>query len=120
MCKILKCIDNEDIITLMAEDNADALVLVFEAPNQKKVSDYDMELMDLDIKQLGIAEQKYSCTVKMASDEFAIICLDLSHVEDFVVVSCAKDRVKFLKVESLEMGTLSRHKQVMLIKKRKL
>ncbi|KAL6033516.1 hypothetical protein STEG23_016333 [Scotinomys teguina] len=56
MSKILKCIDNEDIITLMAEDNAYALVLVFEAPNQKKVSDYDIKLMDLDVKQLGIPE----------------------------------------------------------------
>ncbi|XP_066193432.1 proliferating cell nuclear antigen isoform X2 [Sylvia atricapilla] len=32
MSKILKCAGNEDIITLRAEDNADTLALVFEAP----------------------------------------------------------------------------------------
>ena len=54
MSKILKCAGNEDIITLRAEDNADTLALVFEAPNQEKVSDYEMKLMDLDVEQLGI------------------------------------------------------------------
>lgn len=34
MSKILKCAGNEDIITLRAEDNADTLALVFEAPSE--------------------------------------------------------------------------------------
>jgi hypothetical protein len=34
MSKILKCAGNEDIITLRAEDNADTLALVFEAPSK--------------------------------------------------------------------------------------
>nr|KAF6330676.1 proliferating cell nuclear antigen [Myotis myotis] len=80
MSKILKCAGNEDIITLRAEDNADTLALVFEAPNQEKVSDYEMKLMDLDVEQLGIPEQEYSCVVKMPSGEFARICRDLSHI----------------------------------------
>lgn len=44
--KILKCVDNNDIITLRAEDNRGTLVLRFEAPNLEKVSDYGMKLMD--------------------------------------------------------------------------
>ena len=43
MSKILKCAGNEDTITLRAEDNVDTLALVFEAPNQEKVSDYEMK-----------------------------------------------------------------------------
>ena len=38
MSKILKCAGNEDIISLRAEDHADTLALVFETPNQEKVS----------------------------------------------------------------------------------
>ena len=34
MSKILKCAGNEDTITLRAEDNADTLALVFEAPSK--------------------------------------------------------------------------------------
>lgn len=55
--KILKCASNEDIVTLTAEDNADTLALVFEAPNQEKVPDYEMKLMGLDVEQLGIPDR---------------------------------------------------------------
>ncbi|TEA26209.1 hypothetical protein DBR06_SOUSAS18110049, partial [Sousa chinensis] len=104
--KILKCAGNEDIITLRAEDNADALALVFEAPNQEKVSDYGMKLMDLDVEQLGIPEQECSCVVKMPSGEFARICRDLSHIGDAVVISCAKDGVKFSASGELGNGNI--------------
>eukprot|EP00061_Rhincodon_typus_P011693 g36910.t1 len=124
MSKILKCAGNDDIITLRAEDNADTLALVFESQNQEKVSDYEMKLMDLDVEQLGIPslctpaphfgpdrcapvcpfqEQEYSCVVKMPSGEFARICRDLSQIGDAVVISCAKDGVKFSA--SGELGT---------------
>uniref|UniRef100_A0A4X2MBR6 DNA sliding clamp PCNA n=1 Tax=Vombatus ursinus TaxID=29139 RepID=A0A4X2MBR6_VOMUR len=104
--KILKCASNEDIITLRAEDNADTLALIFEAPNQEKVSDYEMKLMDLDVEQLGIPEQEYSYVVKMPSGEFARICRDLSHIGDAVVISCAKDGVKFSASGELGSGNV--------------
>ncbi|XP_035291624.1 proliferating cell nuclear antigen [Anguilla anguilla] len=103
MSKMLKCAGNEDIITLRAEDNADTLALVFETQNQEKVSDYEMKLMDLDVEQLGIPEQEYSCVVKMPSGEFARICRDLSQIGDAVMISCAKDGVMFSA--SGELGT---------------
>ncbi|KAG3268665.1 hypothetical protein H1C71_021666 [Ictidomys tridecemlineatus] len=101
MSKILKCAGNEDIITLRAEDNADTLALVFEAPNQEKVSDYEMKLM---LNNFGIPEQEYSCVVKMPSGEFAHICRDLSHTGDAVVISYAKDGVKLSASRELRNG----------------
>uniref|UniRef100_A0A2K6U8H3 DNA sliding clamp PCNA n=1 Tax=Saimiri boliviensis boliviensis TaxID=39432 RepID=A0A2K6U8H3_SAIBB len=89
-----------------AEDNAGTLALVFEAPNQEKVSDYETKLMDLDVEQLGIPEQEYSCVVKMPSGEFARICQDLSHIGDAVVISCAKDGVKFSASGELGNGNI--------------
>uniref|UniRef100_A0A8C7Q5V3 DNA sliding clamp PCNA n=1 Tax=Oncorhynchus mykiss TaxID=8022 RepID=A0A8C7Q5V3_ONCMY len=106
MSKILKCAGNEDIITLRAEDNADTLALVFETLNQEKVSDYEMKLMDLDVEQLGIPEQEYSCVVKMPSGEFARICRDLSQIGDAVMISCAKDGVKFSATGELGTGNV--------------
>ncbi|XP_007647383.1 proliferating cell nuclear antigen-like [Cricetulus griseus] len=91
----IKYTSNVNIIILRAENSADTLALVFEAPNQEKVSMTLLTDLYLDVKQLGILEQEYSCAVKMPSREFAIICLDFSHIGDFVVVSCAKARVKF-------------------------
>ncbi|KAL0629206.1 Proliferating cell nuclear antigen [Plecturocebus cupreus] len=63
MFKILNCAGNKDVMTFGAEDNADTLVLALEALNQEKVSDYRMKIMDLDVEQLGIPEQEYSCVV---------------------------------------------------------
>ena len=54
MSKILKCASNDDIITMKAQDSADTVTFVFESPNQEKVSDYEMKLMNLDQDHLGI------------------------------------------------------------------
>ena len=54
MSKILKCASNDDIITMKAQDSADVVTFVFESPNQEKVSDYEMKLMNIDQDHLGI------------------------------------------------------------------
>ena len=54
MAKILKCASNDDVITVKAQDNADTVTFVFESPDQDKVSDYEMKLMNLDQEHLGI------------------------------------------------------------------
>ena len=66
-----RCASNDDIITVKAQDQADTVTFVFEAPNQEKVSDYEMKLMNLDQEHLGIPETDYACVIKMPSGEFA-------------------------------------------------
>ena len=44
---------------------------MFESPNQEKVSDYEMKLMNLDQEHLGIPETDYACVIKMPAGEFA-------------------------------------------------
>merc|ERR1712106_589587 len=80
MGKLMKCAANDDAITLKSEDNGDLLGLVFESKSGDKSSELEMKLMDLDIEQLGIPEQDYSCTIKMPSVEFARICKDLANI----------------------------------------
>ena len=53
-----------------------------------------------------LQEQEYSCVVKMPSAEFARICRDLSHIGDAVVISCAKDGVKFSANGELGNGNI--------------
>ncbi|GFO33143.1 proliferating cell nuclear antigen [Plakobranchus ocellatus] len=103
LSKIMKCAGNDDIITMKATDDADMVSLVFESPNQEKVSDYEMKLIDLDTEHLGIPETEYSCVVKMPSSEFQRICRDLSQLGDSVVIACTKEGVKFSA--SGELGT---------------
>ncbi|XP_005092985.1 proliferating cell nuclear antigen [Aplysia californica] len=103
LSKIMRCAGNDDIITMKAADEADTVSLVFEAPNQEKVSDYEMKLIDLDTEHLGIPETEYSCIVKLPSAEFQRICRDLSQLGDSVVIACTKEGVKFSA--SGELGT---------------
>lgn len=95
MAKILKCANNDDTVTMKAQDNADTVTFMFESPNQEKVSDYEMKLMNLDQEHLGIPETDYACIVRMPSVEFARICRDLSQFGESVVISCTKEGVKF-------------------------
>jgi proliferating cell nuclear antigen PCNA len=56
MSKILRCAANDDIVTMKAQDQADTVTFMFESPNQEKVADYEMKLMNLDQEHLGIPE----------------------------------------------------------------
>lgn len=95
MAKILKCANNDDTVTIKAQDNADTVTFMFESPNSEKISDYEMKLMNLDQEHLGIPETDYSCVVRMPSMEFARICRDLAQFSESMLICCTKEGVKF-------------------------
>jgi proliferating cell nuclear antigen len=98
MNKMLKCANNEDIITIRAEDGADVVSFVFESPGGERVSEFELKLMDITTENLGIPDTEYSATVKMSSTEFQRICKDLSSIGDTVEISVTKDGIKFSTV----------------------
>lgn len=95
MSKMLKCAGNEDIITMKADDQGDVVTFMFESPNQEKISDFELKLMDIDSEHLGIPDTDYQAVVKMSAVEFQRICRDLSSIGDTVIISVSKDGVKF-------------------------
>ncbi|KAG0581597.1 hypothetical protein M758_4G253500 [Ceratodon purpureus] len=95
MAKMLKCAGNDDIITIKADDGGDSVTFMFESPNQERISDFEMKLMDIDSEHLGIPETEYEAIVRMPSAEFARICKDLSTIGDTVIISVTKEGVKF-------------------------
>lgn len=54
LAKIMKCSNNDDVVTIKAQDSADVVTFVFESKNGDRVSDFDMKLMNLDQEHLGI------------------------------------------------------------------
>ena len=72
---LCRCASNDDIITVKAQDQADNVTFMFESPNQEKVSDYEMKLMNLDQEHLGIPETDYACVIKMPAAEFARVVI---------------------------------------------
>jgi len=106
MSKILRCAANDDIITIKAQDQADMVTFMFESPNQEKVSDYEMKLMNLDQEHLGIPETDYASVIKMPSAEFQRVIKDLSQFGESVVISCTKEGVKFSAAGDIGVGNI--------------
>jgi len=104
--KLLKCANNDDVITLKADDSGDLLEMLFESPKGEKESHYEMKLMDLDCEQLGIPDQEYSCNISLPAGEFNKICRDLSQIGECIVITCTKDGVQFSAKGDLGSGTV--------------
>ena len=77
LTKVLRCAQNEDILTLKAEDAPDVVNMVFENAESDRLSEYDIKLMDIDQEHLGIPETQYAANITMPSAEFQKICRDL-------------------------------------------
>jgi len=105
--KILKCSGNDDIVTLKAEDSADAITFVFESPKQDRISDFELKLLQLDSETLGIPDTTYDASVKMPANEFQRICRDLTILGDTVVICATKEGVKFSVKGDLGSGNVT-------------
>ena len=107
MSKVLKCCNNDDIVTLKADDQADTMTFMFENSNQDRISDFELKLMDIDSEHLGIPDTDYKCSVKMPAAEFQRICKDLSILGDTVTVAVGKEGVKFSVQGELGSGNMT-------------
>ncbi len=96
--KILKCAGNDDVVTLRCEEDTDSLTMVFESPNQDRVSDFEFKLMAIETEHLGIPDTEYKCSVRMPSAEFQRIIRD---------IAVFGDTCKFLFLALLNSFTLS-------------
>ncbi|KAL9601119.1 MAG: hypothetical protein Q9219_002718 [cf. Caloplaca sp. 3 TL-2023] len=95
LMKVLRCAQNEDILTLKADDAPDVVNLVFETSESDRLSEYDIKLMDIDQEHLGIPETEYAATISMPSPEFQRICRDLMALSESVAIEATKEGVKF-------------------------
>ena len=82
LTKVLRAAQNEDILTLKAEDAPDVVNLQFEDSKTDRLSEYDIKLMDIDQEHLGIPDTEYAATISLPSSEFQRICRDLSSLSE--------------------------------------
>jgi proliferating cell nuclear antigen len=95
LTKIFKMMGRNDLVTLKAEDQGDALTLMFESESSNTIADFELKLMQIDGENLGIPEQDYACNVTMASEEFQRIVRDLQVLGDACTISCTKEGIRF-------------------------
>jgi len=82
LTKVLRAAQNEDMLTIKAEDAPDVVNLVFENKTSDRISEFDIKLMDIDQEHLGIPETDYAATITMPAPEFQRICRDLSALSE--------------------------------------
>ncbi|GAB7364422.1 hypothetical protein MBLNU230_g4963t1 [Neophaeotheca triangularis] len=114
LTKVLRAAQNDDILTLKAEDAPDVVNLQFESSESDRLSEYDIKLMDIDQEHLGIPDTEYAATISMPSAEFRRICTDLNALSESVAIECTKDGVTFKCTGDIGNGavTLRSHTDV--------
>ncbi|KAI9679903.1 MAG: hypothetical protein M1817_004918 [Caeruleum heppii] len=114
LTKVLRCAQNEDVLTLKADDAPDSLNLVFESSESDRFSEYDIKLMDIDQDHLGIPETEYAATITMPATEFQKICRDLMALSESVTIEATKEGIKFQCTGDIGSGavTLRQHANV--------
>lgn len=93
--KIIKCGNNEDYLTLLAEDSPDNVMTIFEDKKKERVSEYSLKLMDIDSEFLRIDDMQYDSVINMPSSEFSKIVRDLKNLSESLNITVTKDLVKF-------------------------
>lgn len=93
--KIVKCANNDDFLTLVAEDSPDLVLTIFEDKTKERVSEYALKLMDIDSEFLKIDEMDYDSVITMPSVDFAKIVRDLRNISESMKITVTKDSVKF-------------------------
>lgn len=93
--KILKCADNNDIITMECEDEPQELTFKFESPNQDKIGKFTLNLMMQEDEQLHIPNTVYSNKIQLPSSEFTRIIRELSQLSETVRIHTTKKSIKF-------------------------
>merc|ERR1719347_628225 len=95
LSKILKCMTSKDSLSIQAQSDGDVVNFIFESTDQKRYSNFELKLNDIDQEQLGIPDTEYETIIEMPSSEFQRICRDLAAIGDTVTISATKQGVKF-------------------------
>lgn len=103
--KIIKTTNNEDYLTLLAEDAPDLMLTIFEDKKKERILEFSLKLMDIELEFMKIDDMEYDLVVTMLSGEFAKIVRDLKNLAESMNIVVTKDLVKFMAEG--ESGTAS-------------
>lgn len=106
LAKVLKCGNNSDSLTLIAEDSPDSFLVVFEDTVKDRISEYSLKLMDIESDFLNIDDMDYDSVITLPAVDFQKICRDLSQLSDSLTVLVTKDTVKYVANGDIGSGSV--------------
>lgn len=106
LAKVLRCGNNSDSLTLIAEDTPDSVLVVFEDTEKDRISEYSLKLMDIESDFLNIDDMDYDSVITLPATDFQKICRDLSQLSDSLTVLVTKDTVKYVATGDIGSGSV--------------
>ena len=106
LAKVMKLADNNDTITLQADQDASHLKITFENPKTERTTTFNLNLITLDSEHLAIPETEYSSVVSLNSGEFSKICRELYAMSETVTVTTNPDFVQFTVDSDIGSGNV--------------
>ena len=86
LSKVMKLADPSDSITLQADQDPSTLKLVFENPKTQKSTEFNLNLISLDVEHLSIPDTDYSSLITINSGEFSRITKELQSLSDSITI----------------------------------
>ena len=95
LAKVMKLANNDDQITLQADQEATHLRIIFENPKTERTTEFNLNLITIDSEHLAIPETDYASIVTINSAEFSKICKELFSLSETVTIATNPDYVQF-------------------------
>jgi proliferating cell nuclear antigen len=87
MYKLIRCINNNDILTLFVEENdMNHLGIRIENCEKNTKTVYKLNLLDLDDRKISIDPEEFYSVITLPSVDFQKICRDMNNIADYVEI----------------------------------
>jgi len=96
LCKVIKMISNSETVSLWVDELApDALHIVYQDKDQKKISHTELAMLDLDTRSYVLPDVEFQSVITMPSSEFQQIIRNLASVADEVEITKVGNQLSF-------------------------
>lgn len=95
MSQFLKLGDPEDALILSSKADMTVLNMLLEAPKHPKICQFTLNLNSVELEDVSAPDLPQTSLISINSRELHSICVDLSHLAEFLCIEINKARVKF-------------------------
>ncbi|CAI2377284.1 unnamed protein product [Moneuplotes crassus] len=93
--KIMKLGDNDDSMTLKAEEDPSHLTIIFENEKKGRFAEFNINLINIDTEHLSVSDNEGGSQLSMASGEFSKIMKELYQISETVNIETSQELIQF-------------------------
>merc|ERR1711988_1174796 len=84
-----------DSLKIRYANDADHISFQCENPDDDRIADIDLKLMEIESEQMEIPPQQYVVVARLPSSEFLKLCRDLKEFGETIQISASKEGLRF-------------------------